>query len=227
MKDKVIVITGGAKGLGKELASLLKEVGASVVVADIDKEALDETVSSLGILGISADVTKESEVIDLAEKTTAQFGQIDIWINNAGVWLPRALAEDLAMDKVEKMFAVNVFGTMHGCACALRQMKKQGGGTIVNIISVSALSGRPLSSAYSASKHAIRGFTDSLQVENEARPVKILGVYPGGIKTNLFDEGRPDDFDQYMTTEMVAEKIVANFLADEPEINLIISSEQE
>jgi len=228
MKDKVVVITGGAKGLGKQMAGDLKALGAQVVIADIDSGALREVGDELGVLDLTVDVTAEDQMETLVSKVVQEFGRVDVWINNAAVWLPRCPVEDLNIERVRKMFDVNVSGTILGSIYALRQMKKQGYGTILNIISVSALMGRPLSAGYSASKYAVRGFTDSLRAENEGGPIKILAAYPGGIQTNLFDEGQPDDFDEYMPVSLVSEKIINNLQEDQPELDLlVVKSEKE
>ncbi len=222
MKDKIIVITGGAKGLGRAMAGLLKQAEAKVVISDIDQAALSQTAEDLDLIPFLADVSQEADVKKIVNETVAKFGRIDVWINNAGIWLPRCPVPDLDMTRVRQVFEVNVFGTMHGTIQALKQMQAQGHGTILNIISTSALMGRPLSAAYSASKHAIKGFTDSLREELKDDSIKVLAAYPGGIKTHLFDEGKPDDFDQYMDTKTVAEKIVANLHNSEPELDLIL-----
>ena len=101
-------------------------------------------------------------------------------------------------------------------------MKKQGSGMIVNIVSSSALSGRPLSSAYAASKWAARGFTDSLREEVKGTPLKVVGVYPGGMKTHLFDENPPEDYKEYMEASDVAQKIVDNLDQESPQEEQII-----
>jgi short-subunit dehydrogenase len=101
-------------------------------------------------------------------------------------------------------------------------MKKQGYGMIVNVISTSALQGRPNSAIYSASKHAARGFTDSLREEVREAGITVIAIYPGGIKTNLFDEKKPADFDKFLSPEPVAEKIVENMEKKDPEPEMII-----
>ncbi len=218
LKDKIVVITGGSKGLGKAMASCFLKNGSKVIVCSRDESEFINLEN--GILGIKADVTKENELQNLAEKIIAQFGKIDIWINNAGVWLPHMLAEDFDMEKVRKMFDVNVFGSINGSRVALKLFKKQGLGSIVNIISDSALVGRPMSSTYSASKWAVNGFTKSIREEN--KNIFIFSIYPGGIKTEIFGDKRPENYDSFMEPEFVAEKIVENLKKENPEEELII-----
>lgn len=115
-----------------------------------------------------------------------------------------------------------MFGTIYGSKAALIQMKKQNSGTIVNILSTSALEGRLGSSGYGASKYAALGFTKSLRLEGDESGVKTVAVYPGGMQTHLFDEQRPENYDQYMDPKIVAEKVVANLEQEDPEEELII-----
>ncbi len=222
MKDKVVVITGGSRGLGECIARLLISKGAKVVISDIDVSQLQKTSVELGATAIVADVTKEPDMQSLAQQTVAQFGQIDLWINNAGIWLPRAPAEEIDMKRAHELFEVNLFGTMYGSRAALAQMKKQSSGTILNIISTSALQGRPNSSVYCASKYAIRGFTDSLRLELADKGISVTAVYPGGMKTHLFDESKPDDFDEYMSPDLAADKIVENLEKTVPDPELVL-----
>jgi NAD(P)-dependent dehydrogenase (short-subunit alcohol dehydrogenase family) len=210
LKDKIIVITGAGRGLGKCLADALAKRGAVVVASDLNSPEY------------AADVRDEAQVRALAAAVVEKCGRIDIWINNAGVWLPRMSVEQLDMQKVRGLFEVNVFGVMNGCRAALGVMK--GTGTIVNIISTAALAGRPFTAAYSSSKHASKGFTDSLRLElvEEGKAINIIGVYPSGIKTDIFGDKRPDDFNTYMEPEFVSEAVVSNLEKTTPETELII-----
>jgi hypothetical protein len=167
-------------------------------------------------------VAKEEDVELLAAYAVKEFGCIDLWINNAGIWLPHASIEDTDLKKVQEMFLVNVFGTMNGSKIALTQMRKQGHGTVVNIISTSGLIARPQSSGYAASKWAVRGFTDSIREEVKGTDIHVLSVYPGGMQTDLFGEQKPEEMNKYMTFESVAEKIIENLDALEPLTELII-----
>jgi len=216
MKDKTIVITGGSSGLGKGLAQLLVSKGNRVVICSPIKEEIEKTAREINAIPFVADVTKVNDMQALTNFAVSSFGLIDIWFNNAGVWIPRALFQDVDIEKIRSMFDVNVFGVMNGSKVAVVQMQKQGGGTIVNIISTSGLSSRPMSSGYASSKWAVRGFSDSIREENRKTNIKIISVYPGGMQTSLFKEDNPEDIDDYMTFESVAEKIVNNLEQDEP-----------
>jgi NAD(P)-dependent dehydrogenase (short-subunit alcohol dehydrogenase family) len=221
LKNKVVVITGGTKGLGRSMALSFQEEGARVVVCAKNEDGI--TLLPDGILAMKADVTKEDDLNKLLEFTVQNFGGVDIWVNNAGIWLPHDLAENFDMEKVRNMFEVNVFGLINGSRVSLRHMKEKRKGVIVNIISDSALASRPRSSMYSSSKWAVRGFTESIREEN--RNLSILGVYPGAIKTEIFGSSKPDNFDSFMTVEYVSNKIIENLKKDKIEEELIIQKE--
>lgn len=219
LKNKTVIITGGTKGLGKAMAVAFKNEGANVVVCARDEDGF-ENLAKGGIVAIKADVTKENELQNLLAVTKEKFGQVDIWINNAGIWLSHAFAEDFDMEKVNKMFEVNTIGTINGSRVALRLMKQNENGTIVNIISDSALVGKPMSSTYSASKWAVNGFTKSIREEN--KNISIISIYPGPIKTDIFGENKPEKFDTFMEPDYVASVIVENLKKEKPEEELII-----
>lgn len=222
MKDKVIVVTGASRGLGEVLSQTLTTKGAKVVMVARNEAELQKNAERIGAMAIVADVTKEADLKKVCEETVKKFGRIDIWINNAGIWLPKSPLEEVDMNRAHDLFEVNMFGTAYGSRVALIQMKKQGSGMIVNIVSSAALTGRPQQTIYSASKHAAKGFTDSLREEIKDTNIKVIGIYPGGFKSNLFDEAKPADFDQYMSTEFVAEKILENLEKEIPDPELIL-----
>jgi len=227
LKGNSAVITGSAQGLGRIIAEALVKEGASVVISDLREADVAKTAGDLGAFGVAADVTNEDDVVRLASAARGRFGRIDLWINNAGVWMPQAAIEALDMRRVRAMFDVNVFGTMHGTRAALAVMRAQGRGTIVNILSTSALSGRPQAAAYCASKYAAAGFTKSLQAELAGTAIRALAVYPGAMKTGLFHEQAPSDFDEYMSAESVAAKIIENLKKDPPDDELVIRGVRE
>jgi len=233
LEQKVIVITGASKGLGQALAELFVAAGGIVVVADItflkanNSENLNKTRADKQLYELHVDVTNEAEVSNLVEIVVAKFGKIDLWINNAGLWLPPAPVENLNLEKAQKLFQVNFFGYLHGLKYAVAQMKKQGHGSVANIISTTAFDGMNGSSGslYVSSKYALRGLTNTVRAELKNSDISIFGIYPGGMKTDLFNEAQPDNFGDFMSVEDVAQKIVDNFKAENPEIDLILKRE--
>jgi len=220
LKDKVVVITGGTKGLGKALSLHFLKNGSKVVVCSRNENELKNLEEN--ILGIKADVTKENELQNIVDFTEEKFGKLDIWINNAGIWLPHLPIEETDWEKAHDLIEVNLFGTVYGSKVALALMRKQGFGLIINIISTSALEGKINETAYCASKFAAMGFTKSLSKEVDGKSIKVISIYPGGMRTNLFDECRPENYSEFMDPDFVAEKIVRNLKKDLPEEELII-----
>jgi len=221
LKNKVIVITGGTHGLGKALALLCVEEGSHVIICARNEDKFDGLIHH-DILAIKADVTKEGDLQNVMNAAVEKFGRVDVWINNAGIWLPHKPIEEVDWKRAHDLIEVNLFGTVYGSKLALIQMRKQGEGAIVNILSTSALEGRATSSAYSASKYAARGFSLSLTKEVEGTDIKVVSVYPGGMQTDFFDEKRPVNYSEYMESRYVADKIVENLKKNLPEEELII-----
>jgi len=220
-QNKTVVITGGTRGLGKALALLFLENKAKVVVCARSEEELKDFPHE-GILGIKADVTKESDLQNVVEVVKEKFGHLDFWVNNAGIWLPHASIEETDWNRAHDLIEVNLFGTVYGSKVAFAKMKEQGFGSIINILSASALEGRANSSSYCASKFAAAGFTKSLRKETEGTNIKVFSIYPGKMRTNLFDEKKPEDYENYMEPSFVAEKIMENLKKETPEEELII-----
>ncbi len=218
---QTIVITGGGEGLGKAIAKNLSKQN-KIIILDIDEPKTKATANELGAAYEICDVTDPEKVANSAQEIAKRHGKIDIWINNAGIWIAHAPVESIEPKRLVKMFEVNVFGLIYGTQAALREMRRQNSGIILNIISTSALSGRPNSAAYCASKFAASGFTKSLQEELKESNIKVIAVYPGGMKTKLFDEAKPADYKDYMDPDYVSKIIVENLLSESPEQELII-----
>lgn len=218
IKDKIIVITGGGRGLGKALAQIFVQKGGKVVVCDVGD------IQQEGVLKHRTDVIKEIEVQCVADDAFLKFGQIDIWINNAGIWLPREDIEHVDIEKAKRLFHVNVLGTMYGMRSALKFMKPKKSGVIMNVISTTAFDGMNGSSGsmYVSSKYALRGLTNTVRDELKDSGVTVIGVYPGGIKTEIFSEHPPKNIDEFMSAEEVAERIIANLELEQPEVELIL-----
>jgi len=222
LKDKIVVITGGSQGLGKALASQLVKENCQVIISSENKKDLEASAKELLIDNFMADVTVYENLLNLGKFVFEKYGAIDIWINNAGIQIAPSIVEEVDIKKLRKLFDVNFFGYFFGCQIALRYMKKQGQGLVVNINSTAGLEGKLMLSAYCSSKFAIKGLTESIRKEINNPNIKIYAVYPGGIQTNIYKEKYPDDIKEYMQVEDVAEKIIQNLMSDDPEESLII-----
>jgi 3(or 17)beta-hydroxysteroid dehydrogenase len=185
--NKVALITGGASGLGLASARRLAEEGATVVIADINLKQGQAAASEIpGARFELLDVTQEANWIALVDKLMAEFGRIDILLNNAGI-VRLASIEDTTEAMWRQINAVGTDGTFFGCKHALRVMKAAGSGSIINMCSTASISGAPGVFAYAASKSAIRGMTKSvacLSTEN-GYGVRCNSIHPGNMRTPM------------------------------------------
>ncbi|MFA6074183.1 MAG: SDR family oxidoreductase [Candidatus Woesearchaeota archaeon] len=222
LKNKVIVITGASQGFGKALAQAFKQENAQVIISSYDRENLETTTRELTVDCFLADVTLFDNVKKLGEYVFKKYGKIDFWINNAGIQIAPSFVEEVNIEKLHSLFDVNFFGYFYGCQIALTYMKKQNNGVIMNINSTAGLGGKPKISAYTSSKFAIKGLTESIRQELKNSDIKIFGVFPGGMQTDIYKEKYPEDFKDYMKVGTVVEKVMVNLKSENPEIDLVI-----
>jgi NAD(P)-dependent dehydrogenase (short-subunit alcohol dehydrogenase family) len=193
----VAVVTGAASGIGRALAVRLAQEGASLAIADIKAEELDETVKMLKQMGGSrdkvtthiVDVSDKERVAEFAREVVEAHGGAHLLINNAGVGL-FGMAEQLSIEDIEWLMGVNFWGVVYGVKHFLPILRRQPQGHIVNISSVFGIVGPVGHSAYAASKFAVRGFTEALRHELAGGSVKVSVVHPGGVKTNIANNAR-------------------------------------
>ena len=222
LKDKIVVITGGSQGFGKALAKAFFDEGSKVIISSHDKEKLESTAKELTCDYFLADITRYDEVKKITDYVLEKYQKIDFWINNAGIQIAPSKFEEVDLQKLRNLFEINFFGYFYGCQIALREMKKQSSGVIINVNSTAGLEGKSGISAYSASKFAIKGLTESIRKENQDTGIKIFGIFPGGMQTEIYKEKYPSDFDDYMKTEYAVEKVMANLKSENPEMDLVI-----
>ncbi|MHB1274299.1 MAG: SDR family oxidoreductase [Candidatus Humimicrobiaceae bacterium] len=196
LNDKVVVITGASKGIGKNISTALAKEGAITVLVSRNKETLEKTheeILSLGgkALAIPADISKEEEILNLFSKIKDQFGRLDILINNAATIITGKLV-DFSLKDFDKMMQTNLRGLYICCQQALRIMLPQKSGYIINISSVAGFKGYAEQSAYTASKHGVMGITKSLAAEVYKDGIFVSAILPGGVDTELAWYARPD-----------------------------------
>ncbi len=220
--DKIVVITGGSKGFGKGLAQAFLKDGAKVIITSTNEPELLATAKEIGADSFVADASSLAATSALADDVINKYGRIDVWLNNAGVQIAPSNTEDVELNKLHKLFDVNFFGYFYGCMAALKVMKKQGEGLIININSTAGLSGKPGLSAYVSSKFAIKGMTESIREENKDSNIKLYQIFPGGMQTDIYHEQVPADISEYMSIDYAIDKVMANLKSDAPEQDLVI-----
>ncbi|MGH3861122.1 SDR family NAD(P)-dependent oxidoreductase [Actinokineospora sp.] len=195
---KVAVVTGAGSGIGRALVVALVAEGAKVAASDIDVAGLAETATLAGgeVRKYKLDVADRDAIYAHAEQVAADFGKVDLVINNAGVALQGTVAQ-MSDEDMHWIMDVDFWGVAHGSRAFLPHLVASRG-HLVNVSSVFGLIGVPTQSAYNAAKFAVRGFTEALRQEMriEGTKVGVSCVHPGGIKTNIARNGRvsnPDD----------------------------------
>jgi len=190
----VAVITGAGSGIGRALALSLSRRGASLALADIRPETVEETARLAANSGRSIsthilDVSDRERFAEFADEVARHHGGPNLLINNAGVAIA-GTADELSLDEIEWLMGINFWGVVHGVKFFLPLLRSQPRSHIVNISSVFGLIGPPGQIAYSASKFAVRGFTETLRHELAGSTVSVSVVHPGGVATNIANDAR-------------------------------------
>jgi short-subunit dehydrogenase len=189
LADQVIVITGASSGIGLTTAKAAANKGAAVVLAARSGETLEHVVREITdrggrALAVTCDVTDRVQLARLAEEAVSEFGRIDTWVNDAGLAIYGRL-DEVSDEDSRKLFEVNFWGLVNGSLTALPYLKKQGG-ALINLGSEVSEAAAPLLGMYTASKHAVKGFTDTLRLEIEEVdkvPVSITLIQPTAVDT--------------------------------------------
>ncbi|MFT3824391.1 MAG: SDR family NAD(P)-dependent oxidoreductase [Chitinophagaceae bacterium] len=185
-EKKVALITGGAGSIGKTTARLLLDEGASVMLVDLSKDALQKTVDELNSKNVAftvADVTKAADVERYAKETVDKFGKVDLFFNNAGIEGVVKPVTEYPEDIFDKVMAVNVKGMWLGCKYVIPQMKD--GGSIVITSSVAGIGGTPGMSAYVTSKHAVIGLMRTVTHEVASRKIRVNTINPSPVDNRM------------------------------------------
>ncbi|HVF47178.1 MAG TPA: glucose 1-dehydrogenase [Pyrinomonadaceae bacterium] len=194
LSGKTAIVTGGSRGIGKEMAGGLAEAGANLMLCARRAEWLDETVSELQqtgcrATGMTCDVSKPADVEAVVAETVRHFGSLDILINNAGVsW--GAMPEDMTLEQWQKVIDVNLTGCFLFARAAGREMLKNNSGSIINIASIAGLTSSangPFYAGYAASKAGLIGLTRELAASWGRRGIRVNAIAPGFFHSRLAD----------------------------------------
>jgi 3-oxoacyl-[acyl-carrier protein] reductase len=235
LEDKVAIVTGASRGIGRAVSVALGAEGATVVLSGRVEADLAETALRVKAAGgvpeiITTELADEQSIKNLVATTSKSFGRLDILVNNAGITHSAALHETRTED-LDRCWTINARAPFILCREALPFLKKAERATIVNISSVVGVKGYPLQSAYTASKHALRGMSIALAEELRGSSVRVHVICPGGVDTEMVSRVRPDiNKDELIGPDEVAELVLylvthrGNAVVDELHIRRATSS---
>ncbi|MET8775901.1 SDR family oxidoreductase [Nocardia sp. NPDC050713] len=216
LAGKVVAITGGARGIGRATAEAFLAAKAAVAIGDVDVELVEKTAAELGadpdakVVGLPLNVTDRNSFAAFLDAVEAQLGPLDVLVNNAGI-MPTGLFADEDEVMTERIIDVNLRGVIHGSRLATDRFLARGHGHLINIASLAGTQGFPGLATYSATKHAVVGFTSALHLELKEQGVQVSAVLPGIVRTELSAGANMPNWIEPLTTvdpEQVAAAIV-------------------
>ena len=206
LDGKVAIISGGARGMGAAEAKLFAREGAKVVICDVLEDEGRQTEAEINEVGgdavfVKLDVSSQDEWDNAVTTAIDRFGKLDILVNNAGI-LVQSTIEDMTVELWDKVMDVNAKGVFLGTKTAIPHMRSAGGGSIVNISSISGIIGQDnVNAGYNASKGAVRIFTKAAAVQYARENIRVNSIHPGPIATPMTAEGRADPERVVLTAE--------------------------
>ncbi len=210
LHGKVVVVTGGGRGIGAATAKALVARGARVAIGDVDLATAERTAADLGggTLARYLDVTDRPGFTAFLDDVERELGPLDVLINNAGI-MPLAAVEDETETTAHRQLELNLHAVIHGSKEAIRRMKPRGSGHIVNVASVAGKSGFPGGATYCAVKHGVVGFSEAIYVELRDAGIDVSVVMPSLVATELASGIEDSPFVKRATPEQVADALVA------------------
>ena len=193
LANKVALITGGSRGIGKAIALAFSSEGAKVAIAGRNKDSCDQAVTQISrnggdAIGIQTDVSKETDVARMVETTVDKFQRVDILVNNAAVNLPYRAVADLTLDEWNWVMGVNLTGTFLCCRAVVPHMTAQKSGKIINIASIGGRIGAAGRTPYRPAKAAVISFTYCLAAEVKEFNIDVNAICPGAVETDMLSE---------------------------------------
>ncbi len=226
IEDQIVVVVGASSGIGRETALKFAAKGAKQVVSARNKEGLESLVSEIQAIGseaitVVADVAEFDQVKTIADQTIAHYGRLDTWVHAAGTAVI-APFDEVTPEEFKRVIDVNLMGQVYGAMVALPHLKQEGRGALIHVSSVEARRSIPFQSSYSASKHGIEGFLDSLRLEliHAGIPISVTNIMPAVINTPFYNKARtklgvkPTGVPPYYQPSIVADAIL--YCAEHP-----------
>jgi NAD(P)-dependent dehydrogenase (short-subunit alcohol dehydrogenase family) len=207
---KVVVITGGARGIGLATARALSACGARVIIGDLDDDGTRRAAKEIGgsTVGMQLDVTDHAGYTAFLDEVERTVGPIDILINNAGI-MPLAMLDEESDEATHRQLEINLAAVIHGTREAVKRMKPRGRGHIINIASVAGKVGAPGAATYCATKHAVVGLSEAVRAELRGTGVEVSCVLPTFVRTELTAGLKTTRLSSLVAPEAVAAAIVA------------------
>ncbi|MEH2124628.1 SDR family oxidoreductase [Nostoc sp.] len=232
INQQVVAIVGASSGIGRETAMKFARRGAKVVVAarsELGLKTLVEEIQSFGgeAIAVVADVSDFGQVKAIADKTVAEYGRLDTWVNAAATGII-APFEKITPEEFQRVIDVNLMGQVYGAMAALPYLKQEGRGALIHISSMEGRRSLPLQSPYSAAKHGLEGFVEALRVElqHEKWPISVTSILPSTINTPFYNKVRtklgvkPTGIPPYYDPSLVADAIL--YVAEHPTRDFIV-----
>ncbi|MDZ8088665.1 MAG: SDR family oxidoreductase [Nostoc sp. DedQUE12b] len=232
INQQVIAIVGASSGIGRETAMKFARRGAKVVVAarsELGLKTLVEEIQGFGgdAIAVVADVSDFGQVKAIADKTVAQYGRLDTWVNAAATGII-APFEKITPEEFQRVIDVNLMGQVYGAMAALPYLKQEGRGALIHISSMEGRRSLPLQSPYSAAKHGLEGFLEALRVElqHEKWPISVTSILPSTINTPFYNKVgtklgvKPSGIPPYYDPSLVADAIL--YVAEHPTRDFIV-----
>jgi NAD(P)-dependent dehydrogenase (short-subunit alcohol dehydrogenase family) len=221
LRDKVVAITGGARGIGAATAAAMRREGARLAIGDLDLDLAKQTAAGLGddVVALRLDVTDHASFTGFLDEVERRLGPIDVLVNNAGI-MPVGLLEHESPQTTARQLAINLHAVIHGTQEAVKRMKPRNSGYIVNVSSALGKTGVPGVATYCATKHGVVGLSDAVRHELKGTDVGISVVLPGMVRTELTSGVADSRLVKLLTPEDVANGIVAGVKAGRFEIHV-------
>jgi NAD(P)-dependent dehydrogenase (short-subunit alcohol dehydrogenase family) len=213
LANKIAIVTGGTKGIGRAIAEALVSAGVAVCISARKQEEIDQAVAALNssgkgrAIGFVCDVREHQQVNALVAQTVTELGGLDILVNNAGIGIFETV-EQTSPEDFRAVLETNLFGVFYCCHEAIPEMKKRGGGYIINISSLAGANPHPRMAAYNASKFGLNGFSEALMQEVRHDHIKVSYIMPGSVNTEFGGDSPSDQKSWQLTPQDIARVVI-------------------